>query len=349
VNPPAPPPSTGLVDEEYELPFTRLPHPMYGEAKIPAWEQIRFSVTIMRGCAAGCSFCCITEHQGRDVVSRSEASVLREIESLGNVPGWTGVVSDIGGATANMWHMVCTDEAWHARCRRASCVYPSVCEKFGTDHGPLIQLMRKARELPGVKRAFVASGIRYDVAFADEKNGDEYIRELVANHVGGHLKIAPEHISPGVVKVMKKPAKEMFVRFKELFEKYSADSGKEQYLVPYFISGHPGCEVKDMVELSDYLAENGWRPQQVQDFTPTPMTLATDMYYSGFHPNTGKPVHIPKDADEKAMQRALLQPHLPQYRELARSARRIAGASAPPRRKVPRPGRAPVPSDSFEC
>jgi len=146
------------------------------------------------------------------------------------------VVSDIGGATANMWHMVCTDEAWHARCRRASCVYPSVCEKFGTDHGPLIQLMRKARELPGVKRAFVASGIRYDVAFADEKHGDEYIRELVANHVGGHLKIAPEHISPGVVKVMKKPAKEMFVRFKELFEKYSVDSGKEQYLVPYFIS-----------------------------------------------------------------------------------------------------------------
>jgi len=348
VNPPAPPPSTGLTDEEYELPFTRLPHPMYGEAKIPAWEQIRFSVTIMRGCAAGCSFCCITEHQGRDVVSRSEASVLREIESLRNVPGWTGVVSDIGGATANMWHMVCTDETWHARCRRASCVYPSVCEKFGTDHGPLIQLMRKARELPGVKRAFVASGIRYDVAFADEKHGDEYIRELVANHVGGHLKIAPEHISPGVVKVMKKPGKEMFVRFKELFEKYSTDAGKEQYLVPYFISGHPGCEVKDMVELSDYLAENGWRPQQVQDFTPTPMTLATDMYYSGFHPNTGKPVHIPKDADEKAMQRALLQPHLPQYRELARGARRIAGSPAPPRRRVPRPGPAPAPSDSFE-
>src|SRR6266436_8230437 len=320
VNPPAPPPSTELIDAEYELPFTRLPHPMYGEAKIPAWEQIRFSVTIMRGCAAGCSFCCITEHQGRDVVSRSEASVLREIEGLKNLPGWTAV------------------------CRRASCVYPSVCEKFGTDHGPLVQLMRKARELPGVKRAFVASGVRYDLAFADQKHGDEYIRELVANHVGGHLKIAPEHISPGVVKVMKKPAKEMFVRFKELFEKYSVDSGKEQYLVPYFISGHPGCEVKDMVELSDYLEENGWRPQQVQDFTPTPMTLATDMYYSGFHPNTGKPVHIPKNADEKAMQRALLQPHLPHYRELARSARQMVGAPPPPRRKVARVGRAPRPS-----
>ena len=319
VNPPAPPPETELIDAEYELPFTRLPHPMYGEAKIPAWEQIRFSVTIMRGCAAGCSFCCITEHQGRD----------------------------IGGATANMWHMVCTDEEWHKACRRASCVYPSVCEKFGTDHGPLVQLMQKARSLPGVKKAFVASGVRYDLAFADSRHGDEYIRELVANHVGGHLKIAPEHISPGVVRTMKKPGKEMFVRFKELFEKYSADSGKEQYLIPYFISGHPGCEVKDMVELSDYLSENGWRPQQVQDFTPTPMTLATDMYYSGFHPNTGKPIHVPRGADEKAMQRALLQPHLPAYRELARKARQMAGAPPPPRRKVPRAGRV-RPSDAFE-
>ncbi|MGZ6143518.1 MAG: YgiQ family radical SAM protein, partial [Myxococcales bacterium] len=347
VNPPAPPPETALIDAEYELPFTRLPHPMYGEAKIPAWEQIRFSVTIMRGCAAGCSFCCITEHQGRDVVSRSEASVLREIESLKDVPGWTGIVSDIGGATANMWHMVCTDEEWHKACRRASCVYPSVCEKFGTDHGPLIQLMKKARELPGVKRAFVASGVRYDLAFADEKHGDEYIRELVANHVGGHLKIAPEHISPGVVRTMKKPGKEMFVRFKELFDQYSDEAGKEQYLIPYFISGHPGCEVKDMVELADYLAENGWRPQQVQDFTPTPMTLATDMYYSGYHPNTGKPVHVPRGADEKAMQRALLQPHLPAWRELARKARQLAGAPPPPKRRVPRAGKV-RPSDSFE-
>jgi len=349
VNPPAQPPTTELVDWEYELPFTRLPHPMYGEAKIPAWEQIRFSVTIMRGCAAGCAFCCITEHQGRDVVSRSEASVLREIESLQEVPGWTGVVSDIGGATANMWHMVCTDEDWHRECRRASCVYPSVCPKFGTDHGPLIELMRKARALPGVKRAFVASGVRYDLAFADEKRGDEYIRELVGNHVGGHLKIAPEHISPGVVRVMKKPGKEQFVRFKELFEKYSDQAGKEQYLVPYFISGHPGCEVKDMVELSDYLEENGWRPQQVQDFTPTPMTLATDMYYSGYHPNTGKPVHVPAGADEKAMQRALLQPHLPQYRAAAARARRVAGAGPRPRRKhVDRAMPAVQPSDSFE-
>ena len=349
INPPAEPPSTGMIDAEYELAFTRLPHPMYGGAKIPAWEQIRFSVTIMRGCAAGCSFCCITEHQGRDVVSRSEASVLREIEGLRDIPGWTGVVSDIGGPTANMWHMVCTDEAWHQECRRASCVYPSVCEKFGTDHGPLIQLMRKARELPGVKKAFVASGVRYDVAFADPVHGDEYIRELVTNHVGGHLKIAPEHISPGVVKVMKKPGKEQFVRFKELFDQYSEEAGKEQYLIPYFISGHPGCEVKDMVELSDYLDENGWRPQQVQDFTPTPMTLATDMYYSGYHPNTGKPVHIPRGADEKAMQRALLQPHLPPYRELAVKARKLAGVAPRKQHKVSRKGPGTVkPSDSFE-
>jgi uncharacterized radical SAM protein YgiQ len=350
INPPAVPPSTETIDAEYELPFTRLPHPGYAGAKIPAWEQIRFSVTIMRGCAAGCSFCCITEHQGRDVVSRSEASVLREIESLKDVPGWTGVVSDIGGATANMWHMVCTDDAWHKECRRASCVFPTVCEKFGTDHGPLIQLMKKARELPGVKRAFVASGVRYDLAFADEKNGDEYIRELVANHVGGHLKIAPEHISPNVVRVMKKPGKEQFERFRDLFDRYSGEAGKEQYLIPYFISGHPGCEVKDMVEISDYLSENGWRPQQVQDFTPTPMTLATDMYYSGYHPNTGKPVHVPKDPDEKAMQRALLQPHLPEYRELAGRARKLAGAGPRPQRKrVPRPvPRRVSPSDAHE-
>jgi uncharacterized radical SAM protein YgiQ len=228
-------------------------------------------------------------------------------------------------------------------------VYPSVCPKFGTDHGPLIELMRKARSLPGVKRAFVASGVRYDLAFADEAHGDQYIRELVANHVGGHLKIAPEHISPGVVRVMKKPGKEQFVRFKELFEKYSDEAGKEQYLVPYFISGHPGCEVKDMVELSDYLDENGWRPQQVQDFTPTPMTLATDMYYSGYHPNTGKPVHVPRTPDEKAMQRALLQPHLPQYRDLAARARRVAGAGPRPQRKrVSRRAPRVQPSDSFE-
>ncbi|GAC1606386.1 MAG: YgiQ family radical SAM protein [Myxococcales bacterium] len=350
INPPAEPPSTESIDAEYELPFTRVPHPDYGAAKIPAWEQIRFSVTIMRGCAAGCSFCCITEHQGRDVVSRSEASVLREIESLKDVPGWTGVVSDIGGATANMWHMVCTDAAWHKECRRASCVFPTVCEKFGTDHGPLIQLMKKARELPGVKRAFIASGVRYDLAFADEKNGDEYIRELVANHVGGHLKIAPEHISPNVVRVMKKPGKEQFERFRELFDRYSGEAGKEQYLIPYFISGHPGCEVKDMVEISDYLSENGWRPQQVQDFTPTPMTLATDMYYSGYHPNTGEPIHVPKDADEKAMQRALLQPHLPEYRELAGRARKLASAGPRPQRKrVARPSpRRVLPSDAHE-
>src|SRR5438093_11479460 len=208
--------------------------------------------------------------------------------------------------------------------------------------------MRKARALPGVKRAFVASGVRYDLAFADQERGDEYIRELVQNHVGGHLKIAPEHISADVVRVMKKPGKEMFLRFKELFERRSAEAGKEQYLVPYFISGHPGCEVKDMVELSDFLEENGWRPQQVQDFTPTPMTLATDMYYSGYHPNTGKPVHVPAGAHAKAMPRALLQPHLPPYRELARKARQMAAAPPPPRRKVPRAGPAPAPSDSFE-
>src|SRR3954464_6584405 len=220
---------------------------------------------------------------------------------------------------------------------------------FGSRRPALIQLMKKARALPGVKKAFVASGVRYDLAFEDPEHGGLANRELVASHVGGHLKIAPEHISPGVVRAMKKQGKEQFVRFKGLFERYSDEAGKEQYLVPYFISGHPGCEVKDMVELSDYLAENGWRPPPGQDFTPTPMTLATDMYYSGYHPNTGKPVHVPKDPDEKAMQRALLQPHLPEFRALAAHGRRMAGAPPPPQRKGPGRGPAKVqPSDSFE-
>jgi uncharacterized radical SAM protein YgiQ len=334
INIPAVNVSTQEFDSQYELPFTKLPHPMYGDAKIPAWEQIKFSVTIMRGCAAGCSFCCITEHQGRDVVSRSEDSVLREIVKLQDVPGYTGVVSDIGGPTANMWHMVCTDDEWHKACRRASCMYPTVCEKFGTDHGPLVQLMQKARGAEGVKKVLIGSGVRYDLAYDDEKNGQQYIRELVMHHVGGHLKIAPEHISKDVVKVMKKPGKEMFVRFMEEFERYSKEAGKEQYLIPYFISSHPGCEMKDMVELNEFLEENRWRPQQVQDFTPTPMTLATDMYYSGFHPMSGKPIYVPKTLREKKMQKALLQAHEPENRELVREARKLAGLSPePPRLK----------------
>ena len=338
VNPPALNVSTAEFDAEYELPFTKRPHPMYGSAKIAAWEQIKFSVTIMRGCAAGCSFCCITEHQGRDVVSRSEGSVLREIERLQELPGYTGVVSDIGGPTANMWHMVCTDETWHAVCRRASCLYPKVCEKFGTDHGPLVQLMKKARGAEGVKKVLVASGVRYDLAYDDEKNGQAYIRELVTHHVGGHLKIAPEHISPDVVKVMKKPGKELFVRFMEEFRRYSEEAGKEQYLVPYFISSHPGCEMKDMVELSDFLEENRWRPQQVQDFTPTPMTLATDMYWSGLHPNSGEPVYVPRTLREKKMQKALLRADDPENRELAREARKLAGLPPEPPAPKPRSG-----------
>jgi uncharacterized radical SAM protein YgiQ len=342
VNLPCEVPKTQDFDSQYELPFTKLPHPMYGDAKFPAWEQIKFSVTIMRGCAAGCSFCCITEHQGRDVVSRSEGSILREIEKLQDVPGYTGVVSDIGGPTANMWHMVCTDEEWHQSCRRASCMYPTVCEKFGTDHGPLVQLMKKARGTEGVKKVLIGSGVRYDLAYADPNNGQEYIRELVQHHVGGHLKIAPEHIAPGVVKVMKKPGKEMFVRFMEEFQRYSDEAGKEQYLVPYFISSHPGCEMKDMVELNEFLEENRWRPQQVQDFTPTPMTLATDMYYSGYHPMSGKPVYVPKSLREKKMQKALLQAHDPANRELVREARQMAGLNPePPRAKGPVPFKKP--------
>ena len=215
-------------------------------------------------------------------------------------------------------------------------MYPTVCEKFGTDHGPLIQLMKKVREAPGVKKAFVASGVRYDLAFADPKHGDEYIRELVANHVGGHLKIAPEHISPGVVRVMKKPGKEMFERFRDLFDKYSAEAGKEQYLVPYFISSHPGCALADAAELHDWLKANHWRPQQVQDFMPTPMTLASDMYFTGLDPQSMEPVFVERDQDARRMQKALMRWADPTLRRFYERAMRLLGRPATPIRGTPR-------------
>ncbi|ACL63443.1 Radical SAM domain protein [Anaeromyxobacter dehalogenans 2CP-1] len=341
VNPPMRPPSTEELDRIAELPYVREAHPAYGGAHIPALEQIRWSVQILRGCAAGCAFCCITEHQGRDIASRSEASVLREIATLASKDSFRGTITDVGGATANMWRMECTSAAAHAACRRASCVYPSVCQFFSVDHGPLVDLYEKARKVPGVKHVFVGSGVRYDLAQADEKNGARYLEALVANHVSGQLKVAPEHVCEPVLKVMKKPGVESFERFRKDFERYTRKAGKEQYLVPYFISSHPGASLEEAADLMEYLQANRWKPQQVQDFMPTPMTLASDIFWSGYHPMTGKPVHVTRDMEEKRMQKALLRWGDPANRPLIEKALRKIGRLRPGERLGPgmRPGR----------
>jgi uncharacterized radical SAM protein YgiQ len=307
VLPPMRNPTTAELDRVHALPFVRAPHPRYRGARIPAWEQIRNSLQILRGCSAGCAFCCITEHQGRDVASRSKESVLEEVRELVDSPGFRGTISDLGGATANMWQMECADPEAHAVCRRASCVYPKVCKNLRVDHQPLIELYREVRRTPGVKHAFVGSGVRYDLAHADRRKGQAYLRELIAHHVSGQLKVAPEHVAPAVVKLMRKPGLDEFEQFREEFERYSREAGKEQYLVPYFISSHPGCTLEDAAELHDYLKRNGWKPQQVQDFMPTPMTLATDMYWSGYDPRTMKPLAVDRDVDAKRMQKALMR------------------------------------------
>jgi uncharacterized radical SAM protein YgiQ len=329
VNEPMPSPGTEELDRIAELPYVREAHPAYGGAHIPALEQIRWSVQILRGCAAGCAFCCITEHQGRDVASRSEASVLREIAALASKESFKGTITDVGGATANMWGMTCTSEEAHKVCRRASCVYPTVCRFFRVDHGPLTELYGKAKNVPGVKHLFVGSGVRYDLAQADEKNGERYLRTLIAHHVSGQLKVAPEHVCEPVLGVMKKPGLDSFERFRRDFERFTREAGKEQYLVPYFISSHPGASLEEAVQLMEYLQRNRWRPQQVQDFMPTPMTLASDIYWSGYHPMSGKPVHVTRDMEEKRMQKALIRWGDPANRPLVEKALRKTGRLAP--------------------
>ncbi len=335
VNPPMPPPSTEELDRIAELPYAREAHPSYGGAHIPALEQIRWSVQILRGCAAGCAFCCITEHQGREVASRSEASVLRELERLAAQEGFRGTITDLGGATANMWRMGCASPEAHALCRRASCTYPSVCRFFGVDHGPLVELYEKARRVKGVKHVFVGSGVRYDLAQADRRNGDRYLRTLVTRHVSGQLKVAPEHVSASVLALMKKPGVESFERLRRDFARYSREAGKEQYLVPYFVSSHPGASLEEAAELMEYLVANGWRPQQVQDFMPTPMTLASDIFWTGLHPSTGRPVHVARGLEEKRMQRALLRWGDPASRPLVEKALRRLGRLRPGERLGP--------------
>jgi uncharacterized radical SAM protein YgiQ len=281
VTPPPIPLTTPEMDGVYELPYARGPHPAYGDAKIPAWDMIRFSVTIMRGCFGGCSFCSITEHEGRIIQNRSEGSILQEIEKIRDkTPGFTGYISDIGGPTANMYRMACKDKAIESACRRPSCVYPGICPNLNTSHEALIGLYRKARELPGIKKVMVASGVRYDLAV----KSPAYVKELVTHHVGGYLKIAPEHTEEGPLSKMMKPGIGAYDRFKQLFDAAAAAAKKEYYLIPYFIAAHPGTTDEDMMHLALWLKRNGYRADQVQTFLPSPMALATAMYHSQVNP-----------------------------------------------------------------
>jgi uncharacterized radical SAM protein YgiQ len=315
LNPPPLPLTMQEMDAIYELPYRRVPHPQYanesGKAKIPAYEMIRFSIAIQRGCFGGCTFCSITEHEGRIIQNRSENSIIKEIETIrDSVPGFTGVISDLGGPTANMYRLACKSREIESACRRPSCVYPGICPNLNTDHAPLIKLYRRARTLPGIKKVLIGSGVRYDLAV----ESPEYVKELVQHHVGGYLKIAPEAIGEGPLSKMMKPGVGTYHRFKELFDKYSKEAGKEQYLIPYFIAAHPGTTDEDMLELALWLKKNGFRADQVQAFLPSPMASATAMWHSGKNPlrkvtRTSEEVHIPKGLKVRRLHKAFLRYH----------------------------------------
>jgi uncharacterized radical SAM protein YgiQ len=317
INPPALPLSTEQMDAVYEMPFTKEQHPSYRH-RIPAADMIRFSVNSVRGCYGGCSFCAITLHQGRIVQSRSTESVLKEVEGLNRVPGFKGIVSDIGGPTANMFRTSCKSPEIQSKCRKLSCVHPKVCPQLQHDHTPQVEMLRKARKIPGIRKIHIASGLRYDLALSDQKAGHEYLKELISNHVGGHLKVAPEHMDDEVLHLMKKPGLKNFDEFVSYFKEVSAEAGKEQYVVPYFISGFPGTTHEKMEKVYDYLREKGWNLQQVQAFIPTPMTLATAMYWTGLNPMSMKPLFVAKEWKDRKIQQALLQPHKPEHREILR-------------------------------
>jgi uncharacterized radical SAM protein YgiQ len=311
LNPPPIPLATADMDAIYELPYARRPHPSYAEAKIPAYHMIRFSVAIQRGCFGGCTFCSITEHEGRIIQSRSEDSVIREIETIrDDVKGFTGVISDLGGPTANMYRLHCKSTAIESACRRPSCVFPGICPNLNTDHAPLINLYRRARALKGIKKVLIASGVRYDLAV----ESPEYVKELATHHTGGYLKIAPEAIGDGPLSKMMKPGVGSYYRFKELFDKYSKEAGKEQYLIPYFIAAHPGTRDVDMLELALWLKKNGFRADQVQAFLPSPMATATAMYHSSKNPlkrvsRSSEEVVIPKGIKVRRLHKAFLRYH----------------------------------------
>ena len=327
VNPPAFPLTTEEMDGVFGLPYQRVPHPVYGKAKIPAYDMIKTSVNIMRGCFGGCSFCSITEHEGRIIQSRSQESILREIEEIRDkVPGFTGVISDLGGPTANMYRLRCKNPKAEQTCRRPSCVYPTICEHMDTDQSPTVDLYRAARRVDGVKKVLVASGVRYDLAVEDPN----YVKELVQHHVGGYLKIAPEHTEEGPLSKMMKPGMGAYDKFKAMFDKYSKEAGKEQYLIPYFISAHPGTTDLDMVNLALWLKERDFRLDQVQNFYPSPMANATTIYHTELNSlknlkgNTDK-VPVAKGERQRRLHKALLRYHDPKGWPMIREALRAMG------------------------
>lgn len=327
LNPPPIPLTTKEMDYVYDMPYARKPHPIYKNAKIPAWEMIRFSVNIMRGCFGGCTFCSITEHEGRIIQSRSEESILKEVEEIRDkVEGFTGVISDLGGPTANMYRIACKSETIEKNCRKLSCVYPGVCENLNTDHSALIQLYRKARALKGVKKILIGSGLRYDLAV----KSPEYVKELVQHHVGGYLKIAPEHSEDNVLSKMMKPGMGAYDEFKVMFEKFSAEAGKKQYLIPYFIAAHPGTTDEDMLNLALWLKKYDFKLDQVQTFTPTPMAMATAMYHSGKNPlrkvtADSDDVPIPKAGNVRKLHKAFIRFHDPNNWPILREALKKMG------------------------
>ncbi len=322
LNPPPVPLTTEEMDYVYGQYFARNPHPSYGDARIPAWDMIRFSVNIMRGCFGGCTFCSITEHEGRIIQSRSHESIVHEIEEIRDkTKGFTGHITDLGGPTANMYRLACKDPKIESSCRRLSCVYPGICENMQTDHSSLIELYRKARAVPGVKRVSIGSGVRYDLAV----ESPEYIKELVTHHVSGYLKIAPEHTEAGPLSKMMKPGIDSFERFKQLFEKFSAQAGKKQYLIPYFIAAHPGTSDEDMLNLALWLKANHFKPDQVQAFTPTPMAMATTMWHTQRNPlrkvtQDSEQVDAVREAKRRTLHKAFLRYHDPENWALLREA-----------------------------
>ena len=323
INPTFPTPTEEQMDSYFDLPFTRLPHPKYNsKAPIPAFEMIKDSVNMHRGCFGGCSFCTISAHQGKFIASRSEDSILKELRQISSMTGFSGVISDLGGPSANMYKMKGKHQAICDTCKRPSCIFPKVCPNLDTDHKPMTRIYKKALETPGIRKAFVSSGIRYDL-FIDRpeqeaKAGghEEYMRQLVKNHVSGRLKVAPEHSSDGVLTVMRKPSFDKFVKMKEKFDKINREEGKRQQIVPYFISSHPGSNVEDMADLAIRTKEQGYHLEQIQDFTPTPMTLATVMYYTGIDPYTGKKIYTANTLSRKKLQRTFFFWYKPENKKI---------------------------------
>lgn len=321
VNPPYPPLTEAELDYSFDLPYTRLPHPKYKGKRIPAYDMIKFSVNIHRGCFGGCAFCTISAHQGKFIVSRSKKSILKEVEAVTQLPDFKGYLSDLGGPSANMYRMKGRDETLCKRCKRPSCIHPKVCPNLNTDHRPLLDIYHAVDSLPGIKKSFIGSGVRYDLLLhqskdpATNKSTAEYTRELIARHVSGRLKVAPEHTSDRVLNIMRKPSFSQFGEFKQIFDRINREEGLRQQLIPYFISSHPGCKEEDMAELAVITKRMDFQLEQVQDFTPTPMTVATEAWYTGFHPYTLEPVFSAKTQKEKLAQRQFFFWYKPEERK----------------------------------